>query len=338
MTPATFKTRVALLIRALLSACVIVVSPFPTAAEPPEVIRVQGVISQLAGSAVVDGNYGFLVEIYDEASGGAALFARTVTSAVAAGAYSIPVIPTNPGDLTSALSGDGPRFVQITVVTNGAGQAIQPQVLLPRQQLTSVPYALESPEIDPEFSTGDVKLTFKTVADTGWVLFNDGAIGNANSNANSDASAVASDETHDLFVLLWLNVPTLAVQNSAGNVVTRGENAENDWNANKRLLLPKALGRALAVAGAGATLTSRALGQSLGEEAHVLTAAELAAHTHGVAGQSSGLGQVGGGDVPADPSHSGQPGTGWITTQNTPAGAPHNNMQPTLFLNVMIKL
>jgi hypothetical protein len=44
--------------------------------------------------------------------------------------------------------------------------------------------------------------------------------------------------------------------------------------------LPKALGRELAVAGAGAGLTSRALGSNTGAETHTQSGSELASHSH----------------------------------------------------------
>ena len=51
------------------------------------------------------------------------------------------------------------------------------------------------------FSTGDVKLTIKTAADSGWVLMNDGTIGNAASGGTTRANA----DTVTLFTLLWTN-------------------------------------------------------------------------------------------------------------------------------------
>jgi hypothetical protein len=42
------------------------------------------------------------------------------------------------------------------------------------------------------WSTGDVKTTLKTTADTGWILVNDGTIGNASSGATTLASATTS--------------------------------------------------------------------------------------------------------------------------------------------------
>ena len=105
---------------------------------------------------------------------------------------------------------------------------------------------------------------------------------------------------------------------------------------NCRLVLPATLGRAIAVSGAGAGLTSRALGQSLGEEAHTMLLTELVAHTHAVHGptspSASGLGSV------AEVPFGGAQPVAFGSTDSTGGGTPFNVMQPTAFQNVMIRL
>jgi microcystin-dependent protein len=106
--------------------------------------------------------------------------------------------------------------------------------------------------------------------------------------------------------------------------------AAADWTAHRRLVLPRTLGRALAIAGSGSGLTSRALGEYLGEETHTLTGPEMA-HNHPITGTNRAQGPAGG-----------------VNTFNSPTGAvsnvtasPHNIiniMQPASFLNIMIKL
>ena len=51
------------------------------------------------------------------------------------------------------------------------------------------------------FTTGDVKLTFKTVADAGWVMMDDTTIGDASSNANH-----ANANTSALWQLLYNDI------------------------------------------------------------------------------------------------------------------------------------
>lgn len=210
------------------------------------------------------------------------------------------------------------------------------------------------------FTTGDVKLTFKTVADVGWVMMNDTSIGNPASN-----SFYATAECHALFVLFWNNIPDAYAPVGGG----RGSSAENDWAANKSLVLPRTLGRALVGAGSGNGLTARPLGASVGAETHVLSTAEMAPHTHGFSGSgvtglenqahshsylrasSSGAQKpASGGTAPFDTYVGDTTGaqdanhnhnfsiSGGTTTGAGLNGAAHNNMQPSAFINVTVKL
>src|SRR3990167_7582697 len=132
------------------------------------------------------------------------------------------------------------------------------------------------------FTTGDVKLSIKTVADLGWVLMDDKTIGNAASGATGRANA----DTVDLFTLLWTNTADAECPVSTG----RGASAAADYAANKTIQLPLMLGRALACYGSGAGLTARVLAKTLGEETHVITEAESYAHTHAQVAVSAGGG------------------------------------------------
>jgi len=132
----------------------------------------------------------------------------------------------------------------------------------------------------PIWSTGDTKLTFKTVADPGWVMMNDGSIGDASSGATTRANA----DCQALFTLFFANCADADVplQTKTGAATTRAAQgtAAAAWGAHCRIVLPKVLGRALAGAGAGAGLTNRPLGSSLGTETHTMSGAEMASHTH----------------------------------------------------------
>lgn len=245
------------------------------------------------------------------------------------------------------------------------------------------------------FTTGDVKMTFKTTADSGWVLMDDGTIGNGSSGASTRANA----DTEALFTLLWNNTANAQCPVSSG----RGANAAADYAANKTITLPRSLGRAIACYGAGDGLTSRALAEYLGDEnmqahthtgpshthtgpshthtfttgtessghTHSGTTSSDGAHTHTVGGDSTGSGSstlagVGFSDdmavntgsagahthtmttgtESANHTHSGTTNAGG--TGNTGASGTGNtgstgsgsaeNMQPTVFLNLMIKL
>lgn len=173
------------------------------------------------------------------------------------------------------------------------------------------------------FTTGDVKTTLKTVADAGWVMMNDGTIGDASSGATTRANA----DTQALFMLLWMNVSNTNCPVSGG----RGVSAAADFAAHKTITLPKMLGRALAAAGAGSGLTSRALGDAVGEETHMLTISEIPSHQHGIGlRRAAAIGTVGGAFYLTD--------SGDDLSDATGGGGNHNNIQPTTFINLMIKL
>lgn len=234
------------------------------------------------------------------------------------------------------------------------------------------PGSLSIDKIDNNFkknlgwTTGDVKLTYKRTADSGWILLNDGSIGNASSGATTRANA----DTYDLFMLMW-EIPLCTIQTFAGVDTPKGNSAIEDWSANKRLVLPKVLGRALGVAGTGEGLDKRNLGQSSGDfqtfsvdnipphnhagmkcyqslcsydKSHRMTAAwgspSNAAGVDRVVARSSG------GSVSWVSSASGPD----FTTITTRDGArvsledgispkqPFYNEQPTSYLNIMMKL
>ena len=207
------------------------------------------------------------------------------------------------------------------------------------------------------FSTGDGKLSLKTAADTGWILCDDGTFGSTSSGASNLASAT----TQALFTLFFNNITDAAAPllTSGGGATTRAAqtNAASAWAANCRMTLTKQLGRAIAIAGAGAGLTSRALGSSIGEETHLLTSAEIPAvpfsgatgvesngHTHSVPASAGNTSTGGGGFSAAAPLGSGQSGGANMTHTHSfsgnisGGGGAHNIMQPTSFWNVMVKL
>lgn len=212
-------------------------------------------------------------------------------------------------------------------------------------------------DVQSSWSTGDVKLTYKTAADSGWIMMGDtSSIGDTGSGAS-----FAGGGYNSLFITLWTNIP------SSANLIqpSRGGSAAADWAAGKTCLLPKSLGRALAIAGAGSGLTLRQLGTIVGEEVHALTATENGPHTHNVQGATGvsnqslnhnhsifgvvdpGAGQPGG--QPGLPISITSAATSFtdltshthnfnVTSGSSGTGAGHNNMQPTTFMNAMIKV
>lgn len=185
------------------------------------------------------------------------------------------------------------------------------------------PYAAMSP-----WSTGDVKITLKQVPDPGWLMCNDGTIGNNNSGAN-----FADADARDLFMLLYgLTDAVAPITTSAGAATTRAVQgtSANAWANNVRLRLTLMLGRALAIAGSGAGLTVRALGDVLGQEAVGLNSNLIPSHAHTWTGIYTYADQ-------------GPGGVGFTlanaaNTDLAGGSLAHNTMQPISFLNVMICL
>lgn len=213
------------------------------------------------------------------------------------------------------------------------------------------------------FSTGDVKLTLKTTPDSGWLLFDDGTFGSATSGSSNSNSV----NNLALFTLIFNNLSDTAapILTSGGGATTRAAqtNAATAWAANCRMSLPKTLGRALAIAGSGSGLTARTLGQTLGEENHTLAASEIPTiNSSGTitvtvsggntvpstaqAGANFGNTNIaaGGNTRPINTSGSAWAynttfvGTGQTMASTNTGGGSHNTMQPTSFLNAMVKI
>jgi hypothetical protein len=178
--------------------------------------------------------------------------------------------------------------------------------------------------------TGDVRLTLRASAPAGWVAMNDGTIGDASSGGSTRANA----DCQALFTLLWQSIPNAWCPVSGG----RGASAAADWAAHKTITLPRVLGRALAAAGTGQGLTARALGSYLGAETHTLTVGEMPVHDHQYIKLIGGLtGSEAGDAIFTEETLTGttQP---MGSTEEAGGGQAHNNLQPTAFLNVHIKL
>jgi microcystin-dependent protein len=150
---------------------------------------------------------------------------------------------------------------------------------------------------------GDVKMTARSTAPTGWLL--------------CDGSAISRTTFASLFAAI-------------GTTYGVGDGATTFNLPNMSGRVPVGVGTATGAAGA----TAHTLGQKAGEETHQLSVAELAAHAH----QERSKVANGGGTVMFDftPSDNNVQNVG-PTTGNTGGDAPHNTMQPYLGLNFVIK-
>jgi len=93
------------------------------------------------------------------------------------------------------------------------------------------------------WQTGDMKATWRPSATTGWLLLDDGTIGDVGSGATSRENA----DVEDLFTLWWNNYDDDLCPVSTG----RGASAAADWAATKTIRMPLTVGRALYCQGEG---------------------------------------------------------------------------------------
>ena len=93
--------------------------------------------------------------------------------------------------------------------------------------------------------------------------------------------------------------------------------------------LPDLRGRTPIGSGTGSGLTARTLAATGGAETHTLTVDEMPAHTHSTASDSS-IDRAGGGGTCAEYNAS-------AVTGSTGGDGAHNNMQPFLVMNYIIK-
>lgn len=194
------------------------------------------------------------------------------------------------------------------------------------------------------FITGMVMNYMGSSAPSGWLLLNGDSIGDTGSGATHTGSSYLL-----LYTFLWDNLTDTNAPVSGG----RGASALADWQADKTLTMPDASGRASVMLGGTAF---SALGKDdIGAETHTLTAAQsgVAAHGHEILVDDTSSGGVSQtviqrqtlsnrNNVTSQPVYAlenSAPSDPYIK-QNTAAGASqaHNNNQPSIVVNTIIKL
>lgn len=183
--------------------------------------------------------------------------------------------------------------------------------------------------------TGMVSATILTSAPSGWLLFNGDTVGSVASGATR-----ASATNENIFVALWSSLTNTDAPVSGG----RGASAAADWAANKTITLPDLRGRSIIGTGTGSGLTARTHGTKLGAEDHTLTESQMPLHGHPFM-HATGPATTSGGLLTGNTSPNNHVAfTGTPTTTNgqqiggTGGGTAHNNMQPSMALNWIVKI
>jgi microcystin-dependent protein len=210
---------------------------------------------------------------------------------------------------------------------------------------------------------------------SGYVWASGKTIGNASSNATERANADTL-ALFTLFWNDFTNT-TLPIYTSAGVLSTRGANATADWAANKAIAIPDKRGRvsigkdnmggtsANRITDAAVGIDGDVLGDSGGAETQTLTSAQMPTHTHTqdahthtqnshthLSGPSNNYVYGGGGSTrfaggggfetemntinTGSTTATNQNTT--ATNQNTGGGGAHENVQPSIVCNYIIKL
>jgi len=175
--------------------------------------------------------------------------------------------------------------------------------------------------------TGKAAPFVQATAPPGWVAANGGTIGNASSGGTTRANA----DTEALFTAIWTDTADAEAPVLPGG---RGASAAADFAANKTIPVPNIAGRTVIGAGSGSGLTTRANMATGGEEAHLLTEAELASHPHGF----SVRGDYVPGQTYPGMGHNASGNIGTATTNEAGGDEAHNTMQPWVALHWHIKL
>ena len=196
---------------------------------------------------------------------------------------------------------------------------------------------------------------------SGYIWASGLTIGNATSGATERANA----DTLSLYTLLWNSFTNSILPiYSAGIAASRGFTAAADFAAGKTLQVPdkrsrvsvgpEVLGASTAASRltSGNYLTGITPGSTGGEQNHALAIAELAAHSHTYSDSGhthNFYTTTAGGGLPGTYGATGGPQTsssGYvvpttissITINNTGSGTAHNNLQPLIVCNYIIKL
>lgn len=161
------------------------------------------------------------------------------------------VVPSIAGK-TLGTCGNDALFLQINMPLSPA--TINVDFVLPSFYLGTTTAALDFHTYDQINAiinsprTGDTRTTLNSFV-PGWVLMNDGTIGNFDAGGNSNATARDNNDTFPLFDLIWrtfnANQTLAPMYTSAGVPIAYGADSFTDFSAYRQIALTRNLGRVM---------------------------------------------------------------------------------------------
>lgn len=245
----------------------------------PAQVTVQGHLKTAGGSAV-DGNYNLTIGLYAAETGGDALWVEPVYDVIVAGGVFRVTLGNNVPVPASLLSSNAAVWVQV---------GVDNEPPLPRQRLSSVPYALVAGDVDCVGCIGPEDTSFLGDCNNGEALVvKDGKWGCG--TVVPELPPVAGVPTGTVVPFAGATAPTgWALCN--GTALSRTEQAELftaigiTWGAGDGTTtfgLPDLRGRLPVGAGVAPGLSERTVGDVGGAESIALSQAQLPPHTHPV--------------------------------------------------------
>ncbi len=105
-------------------------------AQVPREISYQGILTAPNGNPLPPNTYSLTIKIYDQATGGTALFTETQSVEITKGVFDVRIGGSTPGGIPTSLTFDRPYYLGLTVGTD-------PE-LAPRTKFTAAPYSFKA--------------------------------------------------------------------------------------------------------------------------------------------------------------------------------------------------
>lgn len=239
------------------------------------------------------------------------------TAATATYLVTLPSASISRGRLFKVKNSSASAFA-VTITVNSKTYSIQPdEAMLVESDGTNF-QALALPISAIGFTTGDTKTGMQTADHNGWLIWTNGR-----------------SLSRTTYAKLWAFV-------QSNSLVTAGLFGNGDGSTT--FTLGDINGRSIGISGSGSTLTTRTLGAKVGAETNTLTINEIPSHKVRISMIPGSAG------VPEwnDPDGT-SPSRNWCTagssgpnskqsgySDSIGGGAAHNNMQPSIFLNMFV--